>query len=352
MHNCRLYGLDLRSTWNLPGGSLETAPAPGPRLDILAGTDLLFRRARDTSAPAPETEPWREVRLLTEGTAYLACPELFEFLVPADGRLILARPPEPEFLEGFRTFLLGQALPFALINLGIEPLHSTVMVGAGGAVGLLGDSGYGKSTLAAALLQAGYRLLTDDLLVLREQGGAFWAYPGPPRLKLHPETGRVLLGEETAATPMKPFDKLIFHLNRQQVCSKSVPLKALLALRPPTPGRAPQRITLRKMNMRRAFLALTASTLNSCLNRPARLRRLFALTARMVNTVSVYSLSYPRDLPRLPEVAAAVRTHLSRPRGSFSLSVQGRRASCHEGASPQQMDQIDRRTVHGKLAAS
>ena len=51
------------------------------------------------------------------------------------------------------------------------------------AVAFLGDSGFGKSSLAAYLLSAGDRLVTDDLLLLQESEG-FLAYPGPPRIKL------------------------------------------------------------------------------------------------------------------------------------------------------------------------
>ena len=54
---------------------------------------------------------------------------------------------------------------------GFEPLHATVVVVSGEAVAFLGESGYGKSSLAASFLDSGHQLLTDDLLILRASAG-------------------------------------------------------------------------------------------------------------------------------------------------------------------------------------
>ena len=54
--------------------------------------------------------------------------------------------------RAFTTHLFGHVLSFVLLKKGLEPLHSTVLAAPGGAIGILGDSGYGKSTLAAALI--------------------------------------------------------------------------------------------------------------------------------------------------------------------------------------------------------
>ncbi|MFB3074256.1 MAG: hypothetical protein ACE1Z6_03640, partial [Candidatus Methylomirabilales bacterium] len=111
---------------------------------------------------------WFQHLRLPDGSDYLRWSGLFEFLVSADGRRIACRELECASPESFQTYLIGQVLSFALVKRGIEPLHSTTVVIDGKAVAFLGDSGYGKSSLGAAFLQAGYPLLTDDLLVLKE----------------------------------------------------------------------------------------------------------------------------------------------------------------------------------------
>jgi hypothetical protein len=51
---------------------------------------------------------------------------------------------------------------------------------------------------------------------------------------------------------------------------------------------------------------VTASTFNARLREPERLKRLFALAHRIAALVPAKSLSYPRDLARLPQVVADV----------------------------------------------
>ena len=47
-----------------------------------------------------------------------------------------------------------------------------------GAIALLGRTGIGKSTLAASLARAGFPLIADDFLLLRDDIVAVPSYPG------------------------------------------------------------------------------------------------------------------------------------------------------------------------------
>jgi hypothetical protein len=76
------------------------------------------------------------------------------------------------------VYLLGQALSYALVKLGFEPLHATAIVVNGEAAVLLGSSGFVKSSLAACFLEDGHRLLTDDLLILLRTRRGSWPTPG------------------------------------------------------------------------------------------------------------------------------------------------------------------------------
>src|SRR5439155_8977822 len=116
--------------------------------------------------------------------------------VAADGGRITCRRLEESSLESFQVYMLGQALSFALVRQGFEPLHATVVVIDDQAVAFLGDNAFGKSSLAACFLEAGHRLLTDDLLILQDSpNGGILAYPGPPRLKLFPKMATRFLGQ-------------------------------------------------------------------------------------------------------------------------------------------------------------
>src|SRR5262249_39164851 len=84
---------------------------------------------------------------------------LFEFLVSSDGRRIAYNPLSDSSLLAFETYLLSMVLSYALLKLGYEVLHATAVMVDGEALALLGPSGHGKSTLAAAFLSAGCPVL-------------------------------------------------------------------------------------------------------------------------------------------------------------------------------------------------
>src|SRR5206468_5249103 len=110
------------------------------------------------------SESWYEFARLPDRSSYARWRGVGEFLVSGDGRRIVCRQSDAGTAESFYVYLLGQALSFALVKSGFEPLHATVLVIDGEAVAFLGESGFGKSTLAACFLGAGYQVLTDDLL--------------------------------------------------------------------------------------------------------------------------------------------------------------------------------------------
>src|SRR5262249_1475345 len=247
---------------------------------------------------------WFEARLLVEGQRYLCGAGLFEFLTAADGRRIVtrrlcnaARAP-----RAFETYLLGQVLSFALIALGLEPLHATAVVVGDTAIGFLGDCGRGKSTLGAAFVSAGHRLLTDDLLVLRDDHDGLCAAAGPTRLKLFRAPALRVLGSSVRGTPMNDRGgKLVFSMGAR-AAPGAAPLRALYVLRP----RRGRRVAIRTLSPRRAFVELAGNTFNACVLDAPRLARQFDLAARVAASVPVKTLTYPRRLDRLGDVRAAI----------------------------------------------
>ncbi len=300
-----VYGLRLGSAIPLP---CPAPVAPGPvEAEIVAGSADLFHRARKATGLDPNGTPWFRHARLPDGSDYLRWSGLFEFLIASDGRRIACRSLDGPAREAFQTYLLGQVLSFALLKRGIEPLHSTAVVIDEQAVGFVGDCGYGKSSLGAAFLQAGYPLLTDDLLVIREEGHEFLAYPGPPRIKLFPEIAEILLGDRVTGAPMNPqTSKLVIALGPHQAAHAAIPLRTIYVLRPPTPGSQSTRVTIRTLSQRRACMELIGSTFNLVVVEPTRLKRQFDLAARLARRIPVKSLTFPRSLESLPAVRRAI----------------------------------------------
>jgi len=127
------------------------------------------------------------------GVCYQAKPGEFLLLVNEvarylvrDGNEILIDPAPDADHDSIRLFLLGSALGALLQQRNMLVLHGSVVDIGDRCITFVGHSGQGKSTLATAFSQQGYKLLGDDLCVIKfsDNGQAATVYPGYPQTKL------------------------------------------------------------------------------------------------------------------------------------------------------------------------
>ena len=308
-HTYYVYGISLHSgiPLSLPvrgyGGlaEIELRIAPASFFsDAIAGVSL-----------EQASGSWYQIGRLADGSSYMRWEHVGEFLISGDGRRMSCRQFDRATCESFEVYMLGQALSYALVGQGFEPIHATVVVVNGEAVVFLGDSGFGKSTLAASFISAGYQLLTDDLLILRENHGRLFAYPGPPRIKLFPRTARRFLGTAADGIPMnRDTQKLILPLDRRRSCSLPVSVKAIFALASPREVFRKQPVRLKPLSPREAFLELVKNTFNYRITDGARLQRQFTEASRLVRLMPIRKLSIPRNFSELPSAREAILAEL------------------------------------------
>lgn len=79
-------------------------------------------------------------------------------------------PGNPETYIAFP--ILGPIMGWLLFQRGLAVFHSSAITIDNFAIAFMGDKGAGKSTTAAAFLQAGAELITDDLLVIDMKNNA------------------------------------------------------------------------------------------------------------------------------------------------------------------------------------
>jgi hypothetical protein len=164
--------------------------------------------------------------------------------------------------------------------------------------------------LAAAFLQAGHRLLTDDLLLLQTRPRAIVAFPGPSRIKLFPKVARKFLADDSSGVPLnRKTQKRIIPLNDGQVCSVAMPLAAVYVLASPNKAHD-NSVRITSLTKREAFVRLLENTFNRVIIDPDRLRRHFETTQVVANMIAVKKLLYPRSLEHLPLVRDAVLSDL------------------------------------------
>jgi hypothetical protein len=114
-------------------------------------------------------------------------------IVPVDGNQLHSkqgRIASHSFLSGLdREILAGPALVLALALRGIWCLHASAALYNGDLIVFLGESGQGKSTLAAYLAtdNPGWCRVADDILPVTINSGGVMAWPRFPQLKLPAE---------------------------------------------------------------------------------------------------------------------------------------------------------------------
>jgi hypothetical protein len=281
-------------------------------VEYVSAPASVFQTAAQGVTFDPRSDSWYRYVCLGDRSTYVRWDGVGEFLVAADGRRIVCRRAEESSDEAFQVYMLGQALSFALVKQGFEPLHATGVVVDGQAVAFLGGNAFGKSSLAACFLEAGHRLLTDDLLILQESPDEILAYPGPPRLKLFSGMATRVLGQTGAGVRMNAdTEKLILPLDEHRRCSTPVPLKAVYSLAAPRDACRKPGVSIETLSPAEAFVALVKSTFNRRVVSPQRLERLFSVMAGLADRVSVQKLAYPRAIDRLPDVRGMVLADLA-----------------------------------------
>ena len=297
-----LFGLTLRSDVPLPcpeGGS----PPEGAHVELVESTgDQLEELCIGAPASIEDDGFWR-CMLHHNGAASVRWKDHFEFVVSGDGRRVLWRRLVAVPDEVLFTYLLGQVLSFCLLLRGLEPLHAAGVMVNGSAIAFLGDSGEGKSTLAAALVERGHRLLTDDVLVVQFDGSRALAHPSLARIKLTPESADAVF-RGRRSVPMNRFTrKMIFPVRADQHVPCLVPLRAAYVMRSESEDSS---VSIGRLEGRAGFFSVIRHTFNDSVLDAPRIRQQFAFARHLVDAVTVKTLSFPRQLAVLPELADAV----------------------------------------------
>lgn len=290
MHLHRLYGLVVRASRPLPAPTVDGPP------DI-----TIHEHNTRCPAPFPPGPHGYSYGTLATGEVHVSWNDLFDFLVSADGSRIDVFSEAAAGVEPVYTYLISQVISVALLAKEMESLHASAVARNGKAVVLIGESGFGKSTLTAALVRAGARLITDDLLVLRETTNGYIAAPGAFRIKLEPDTA-AQLGVSWSGVPMADGSgKLVYFLDPLQCCTDDLPVDRILLIQPHA-----ERAQLEPVTLADATRELLAATFNPLHVEPPRLERLLRTAQHLAQSTRVERLHVPRDLRSIDEVVRLV----------------------------------------------
>ncbi|MGH8900630.1 MAG: hypothetical protein ACRDYA_02875 [Egibacteraceae bacterium] len=318
----RLHGLQVRCALPLGGRALGTTwPFD---LDVREGA----------AAPVPEGPPPGGV--IAEAVAsgrrlYVACddgeryllryPGLCDFAVGHDLRRIEYRPDPAADMGLVPILLSGTVLAFVLSLGGDCVLHASAVEVDGAAIAIVGQSGMGKSTLAALLCAAGASLLTDDVLRV-DVGGAPSCAQGATELRLRPQAESLVgLFNGQARTARTADGRLALRL--RSAPAEEVPLAAIVI---PYPCRTSVSLDMVEVTPADAVCRLVRFPRVLGWRHPAVLARQLDALVRLATRVPLVEARIPWGPPFRVEVARQLLDRLSHAdMGSRSATAQAHR---------------------------
>lgn len=170
-----------------------------------------------------------------------------------------------------------------------------------GVIAFLGLSRGGKTTLAGSFARSGFPFLTEDVIDLRLDEGAYMLQPKRSKLRLFADSARFLLGDDTnfdnddLKQDVEAGDALPFAKGQK-------PLRQIYLLG--TDHSAP--LSIRRLSDQEALSALMPHAFILDVTDKARLRGHFGRMADLSQDIACYALDFTRDYAELPRVRDAV----------------------------------------------
>ncbi|MBA3974972.1 MAG: hypothetical protein C0504_12245 [Candidatus Solibacter sp.] len=241
----------------------------------------------------------------------LRFPGLAEFTVSHEGRVLAESALHGTTRATVEHLYLNQVLPLAWSRQGKLVFHgSAVEIGAGAAA-FLGESGRGKSTIAAAFTAAGRRFLTDDGLRVELAGNKLFAYPSHPSIRLWEDSQEALLGGDIRFAPPVDYTSKARILAGESLrfCDEPRPLQRVYFLR----DDGVEDAVTTPMSPGEALMELTKHSFLLDIEERELIANHFDRLARMVAQPVFRRLDYPRRYDELGMVRAAIERDLEAP---------------------------------------
>ena len=237
-----------------------------------------------------------------------------DFLILQSGNRIVCEPLRQTPPETIRHLFLDHVLPRVLGHRGELVVHaSAVELAENFGIAFVGQSGWGKSTLASSFREAGAKFLGDDCLHLKVENGELVGVPAYGGARLWDDSREALFPGGVVTSPVSHYNskrRVDFHEYRE---TPPTTFRALFFLDDPSPGavKAPTVATLSGsaaiVELLRFSFLLDARKKDSTAGQFAAIGRLLATQPLF------YTLQYPREFSRLPEVRRTILNALGVP---------------------------------------
>ena len=243
-----------------------------------------------------------------QGAGYLLrFPDLADFEVSADGFSVQGFPAPGVPSPTVEHLYLNQVMPLALSRQGKLVLHGSAVDIGGQGVAFLGESGRGKSTLAASFATEGTHFLTDDGLLLNWADSRCMIVPSHPSIRLWEDSQDALISEDAAMAPVVSFTSKSRFLAGPGIafCNEAQPLRRLFFL-----GEGDALFpTIEPLRPAEALIELVKHSFLLDIEARDMLARHFNDLSRLAALPVYFRLDYPRSYETLPAVRQAIVRH-------------------------------------------
>lgn len=224
------------------------------------------------------------------------------FLIKDGSKIVWTPAPEAD-PQIARFYLVGTVMAILLYQRQFLVLHGSVIEIDGEAVIFLGNSGDGKSSTAAALHAAGYRLINDDVAPVTIGDGAASLQPGFPQIKMSPETANALGYDFDSLPLIHPQETKRGYRPQHNFSRSPLTIKRIYVLDYGTEfASTPIAPSLATMELSRHSRPTTLYQRGDALH--------FFQCANLVKEQTIYRLQRPKDLKLLPKIADFVSQDL------------------------------------------
>jgi hypothetical protein len=254
----------------------------------------------------PDGRQWAQF-FRTEAGYLLRFPDLADFQISRDGTKVTSSPAPDVSDDTIQHLYLNQVQPLALARQGKFVFHASAVEIESGAVAFLGESGRGKSTLAASFATSGFRFLADDGLVVEPDNGGYQVMPSHPSIRLWNDSEQALIGDSvTKAPPLEYTSKARFLASDGiHFCDHPRHLHRVYFLGDGTP----QQPVFERLIAADALIELVKHSFLLDIEEREMLAAQFDELSRLVRQPIYYRLDYPRRFEDLAQVRQAIMNH-------------------------------------------
>lgn len=296
-----VHGLRLWSAFamdELSGCEALDAEAPGP-----VAADLELHRAPRRMLPEPSARQWSIRQPRGQSVAHGPWGAVFESYCGSRAWLPGASEDAPVVLriarargiaaDLFHHTILHGFVPLALALRGYSLVHAACVVCAGRAFLFAGESGMGKSTLAAGFAARGLPVFADDVVrVAPDALGRVHAWPGYPGARLR--SNSFLLDPARRAQPPGRYGLPRFRVHTDRIAvapAEGVPVGGVFFL-----GRSRQvQPRFERLSPLQALTPWVEASFLLSLPRACRSREAFERMTRLAPAVPAWRLRYRRS---------------------------------------------------------